>query len=183
VRCLCALKGHPCFSDCATACYARNPAVAQRTSLSDCARDHLRTVRGLTAAQRAARYPLACAEVWGGAATGHTHAAEDGGPGARNGVRLRDVLDDAQPCEDCADDGTQFFSFCLNRPVPADRVQHCLSCGRCFYHRPGFMRRCAYCDGNPLGGVDPEGNDLQGEEAEEENALEMQFAAEGYWGM
>jgi hypothetical protein len=31
VRCLCALKGHPCFSDCAAACYARNPAVAQRT--------------------------------------------------------------------------------------------------------------------------------------------------------
>ena len=66
--------------------------------------------------------------------------------------------------------------------MPADRVTHCLSCGRCFYFRPGFLRRCAYCDGNPLGPDAEDQNYAPGSaEAKEEDAMEMQFALEGYW--
>ncbi len=174
-RCPCAARGHKCFSDCAERCQQRTTPA-----LSDCARDHISVVRSLGAAGMRATYPLACAEVWGGAETGHEHSHGSCGVAAP----LRELLDTAEPCEECCGDGTQFFSFCLNRAVPADRVTHCLSCGQCFYFRPGFLRYCPYCEGNPFGPDAEDQNFEEGSsEAEQENETELRFAAEGYWGM
>ena len=58
-------------------------------------------------------------------------------------VELASALHSCKPCKQCR--GSQYFSFCLNRVVNADRVQHCNDCGRCFYFRPGFARGCPYC--------------------------------------
>jgi hypothetical protein len=98
-------------------------------------------------------------------------------------VALDEVLALAAPCTGCRSRGEQVFSFCLNRAVNADRVHHCLRCGKFFYYRPRFaLRVCPYCDCSPLG------HDAAGEEEEEEDegarrAHEMRIAHEGYWGI
>jgi hypothetical protein len=66
--------------------------------------------------------------------------------------------------------------------VATDRVAHCLSCGRCFCFRPGFTRPCAHCGGPPRGRAARVREESE-EEQREDLQLEMQFAAEGYWGM
>jgi hypothetical protein len=188
--CACVAAGWPCFFDCPDACSAANPlnagalaalsiATGRRVaSLSQCALDHLSTVRSLTPAQLKARYPHACAERWGGAPKVHMHYG-------RPGVPLRALLAPAggllstsgkDACDACAGDGAQFFSFCLNRPVNADRVMHCMACGRCAYFRPYFpSRRCPYCGRCPRLEGDDESDD------DETTSKEMAFAAEGYW--
>ena len=109
--------------------------------LSVCAADHLSVVRSLTPAQRNARYPAACAERWGTPEDEH-HFDGDG----EEGIPLKALLSDsAEVCQDCCADGEQFFSFCMNRAVSSDRVQHCTFCGKCFYYRPGCLMGCAHC--------------------------------------
>ena len=93
-------------------------------------------------------------------------------------VRVLSTTDDA--CERCGGDGDQFFSFCLNRPVNADRVTHCLSCSRCFYfHSDVDARACPYCAAAPGG---PDAEEQPGEASEEALQFEAGLSAEGYWG-
>lgn len=109
-------------------------------SLNECARDHyLSVVKNLTDEQLAARYPLACIERWGGDA----HFDEQDGEAGT--VRLEALLAEYEDCSHCGSDGRQFFSFCLNRPVNSDRVQHCEYCHKCFYFRPGCLKGCQHC--------------------------------------
>jgi hypothetical protein len=193
--CACVRARTPCFYDCAPGCAAANPmnraalASGYRTRLSDCAADHIGVVLSLTPPQLLARYPYACAERWGGAPTRHTH----GGVGAPPGVPLAELMcDSEEACDNCGADGTSFFSFCLNRPVNADRVCHCRACGRCFYFRPGFLGGCCpYCACNPRGGASGDGGAEEEEEEEglregrshaEVTRLEARLAEEGYWG-
>jgi hypothetical protein len=110
-------------------------------ALSACAHDHFDVVSNLTKAQLAARYPAACAERWGQGGGGHPWEGD-----GEAGIPLRKLLRESQePCGECGGDGEQFFSFCLNRPVNGDRVQHCHFCGKCFYYRPGCIQGCAHC--------------------------------------
>lgn len=122
--------------------------------LSTCAADHLSVYRSLTRAMRKARYPAACAERWGTPEDEHHYDAD-----SEEGIPLNALLgNSAEVCEDCGADGEQFFSFCMNRPVPSDRVHHCTYCGKCFYFRPGCLMGCAHCgfgDFSPHGEVDP----------------------------
>jgi len=88
------------------------------------------------------RYPLACEERWGNS-MGTTHCWEmdekPGAPLSATGIQTH------SPCMDCGADGEQYFSYCLNRFVNADRVHHCMWCGRCGYFRPGCMNGCEHC--------------------------------------
>ena len=142
IKCACKAAAMPCFSDCPQACRDRNLRSSLRTRssatdkvtdmpLSDCARDHRSVIMSLSASQFSARYPLACEERWGGSKWGGGEHKSKRGLSSVPLVRVLSTTDDA--CERCGGDGDQFFSFCLNRPVNADRVTHCLSCGRCFY--------------------------------------------------
>jgi len=118
--------------------------------LSECARAHWPLVQSLSQQALEERYQLACIERWGeGGGRQHRYAGADSAP-------LKLLLSRFESCENCGADGEQFFSFCLNRSVNADRVSHCSSCGRCFYFRPGFIDRCPHCNGPsspPLLGV------------------------------
>ena len=97
-------------------------------------------MNSLTPEQLNQKYPLACEERWGTRLGDHYWDENR----VDKGVPLYELLDDAEPpC--CSADGSQFFSFCLNRPVNSDRVQHCEFCGKCFYFRPGCMNGCSYC--------------------------------------
>lgn len=100
------------------------------------------------------RYPAACAERWCSPEDEH-HYDQDG----EVGIPLRALLGRCEDvCSDCGADGEQFFSFCMNRPVNADFVEHCTYCGKCFYYRPGCMMGCAHCGFgtfNAHGEVDP----------------------------
>lgn len=130
--------------------------------LSSCAADHLSVVRSLNAAQLAARYRLACHELdtkCGGANASTAPVAS---------VELASALHSCKPCKQCR--GSQYFSFCLNRVVNADRVQHCNDCGRCFYFRPGFARGCPYCAA---------GDDMDDEEKDWQALFGA--AARGFW--
>lgn len=84
---------------------------------------------------------MACKERWGG--NGH-YDELDGEPDT---VRLEALLgsSDYEDCSHCGADGSQFFSFCLNRPVNSDRVKHCEHCHKCFYFRPGCLKGCQHC--------------------------------------
>jgi hypothetical protein len=55
------------------------------------------------------------------------------------------VLGHVECCQACGADSEMSFSFCLNRVVSSDRVQHCTDCGKCFYFRPGCMGGCQHC--------------------------------------
>ncbi len=112
--------------------------------LSRCAADHFLIVQSLTAAQLNARYSPACLERWGPASNspGHVYCADQ-----QPGIPLKAVLQAHQsPCQTCDSDCDQFFSFCLNRIVNKDRVEHCHQCGKCYYFRPGLgVRACPHC--------------------------------------
>ena len=139
--CACVAAERPCFADdCPAGCVARNPLNTLERSipgydlsrhlLSNCAADHLSVVRGLSAAQLAARYPLEC------------------GFGCRGApAELAKTLTLSRaPCASCGRNGRlKYFSFCLNRVVNAHEVTHCLDCGRCYYLSPGFSSVCPYC--------------------------------------
>ena len=94
-----------------------------------CAADHLSVVRGLSDAQLAARYPLACGLGCSGA------PAE----------LAKTLALSRPPCASCGRSGLKYFSFCLNRVVNAHTVTHCLDCGRCYCMSPGFSSVCPYC--------------------------------------
>ena len=111
----------------------------QRIKLSTCAADHMSVIKNLTNDQLKARYPLACIERWGG--DGHNEEDENDGC-----TSLVDGLGAFDSCVSCGSDGEQWFSFCLNRMVNADRVHHCDYCGKCFYYRPGCMMGCPHCN-------------------------------------
>lgn len=119
--------------------------VGSRIKLSPCAADHLSIVQSLTAAQLNARYPAACEERWG-KMHGATHIYSQDG---LEGIPLHALLTQStEPCLTCGtEDGQseQFFSFCMNRSVNADRVEHCNFCGKCFYYRPGYLKGCIHC--------------------------------------
>ena len=113
----------------------------EQVTLSTCAADHMTVVRNLTKDQWNARYQLACAERWGDSSGEHNEEDENDGC-----ICLRDGLGVSGPCISCGGDGMQFFSFCLNRMVNADRVKHYDYCGKCFYFRPGCLMGCPYCN-------------------------------------
>ena len=82
---------------------------------------------------------MACVELRGSAAgTNHVAAAQRGeGDGCAPLAALLEDNGRAGPCASCGPDRRAWFSFCLNRAVNEDRTKHCMSCGRCFYFRPG----------------------------------------------
>lgn len=84
-------------------------------------------------------YTLACKERWG--TSFHEHVTDDG----NQGVPLENGLATSSPCSSCGSDSDQWFSFCLNRFVNADRVHHCDNCGQCGYFRPGCIAGCEHC--------------------------------------
>eukprot|EP00605_Chrysophyceae_sp_TOSAG23-4_P000263 GSChrysophyteH1.ASY1.ANO1.304.1 assembled CDS len=166
-----------------------NPTKPRATAkeekcLHACALDHLRIVRNLTEEQLNQRYPMACGERWG---RPEAHRWEED---QELGVPLSEILDFADPCMDCGADGGQFFSFCLNRSVNADRVCHCEHCGRCFYYRPGCIKGCEHCGmgQNPGWCFEKEEPHRYPEDERDcsipKNAdyFTRGLAAEGYWG-
>lgn len=117
---------------------------AKAGELSECALDHyLSVVRHLTPEQLEQTYPLACIERWGDIERGPPHGDED--QEELGVVALCHVLDTYEDCQACGGDGQQFFSFCLNRPVNDNMVQHCEFCHKCFYFRPGCQKGCEHC--------------------------------------
>jgi hypothetical protein len=127
------------------------PKMPNRKYLSPCAADHFDVVANLSKEQLNARYPAACEERWGKRSEGHPWEGDD-----EEGIPLKVLLrPTCDPCASCGADGEQYFSFCMNRPVNADRVQHCSYCKRCFYYRPGCLMGCAHCGmGSYYGPVD-----------------------------
>lgn len=88
--------------------------IIESQDLSEYAKDHyLSVIQNLTEEQMKERYQLACIERWGG--QGHYDEVD----GERDTVSLETLLGsrDYESCSHCGSDGTQFFSFCLNRPV------------------------------------------------------------------
>jgi hypothetical protein len=177
--CPCQMAGRPCFEFCPAQCQRANPSNRLRlpsgksVALSVCARDHLTTVRGLSEAQLEAKYRKACIERWGNTYGNHSNPKN-------LDVVLRRLLRKKawEGCRDCGADGAQFFSFCFNRAVNADRVAHCMHCGRCFYFRPGFLERCSYCFKEQADQEYEYKNDMDSMFG---NQAEAQMAQEGYW--
>lgn len=201
-RCPCEAARRPCFGGCDPRCVRASPLVPRTPAgepLSDCARDHAALVAALTPEQRAARVPLACIErragklecMLGGPSCGpgegpggarHYHQPGDGGAQLAGLVPVGAILAPSdEACAGCGEDGLSFFSFCLNRVVNADRVKHCLSCGRCFYYRKFCgVGRCPYCD-RPASGCE-EDSDSDLDEHSEAWRCRCQLASEGAWG-
>lgn len=152
LRCPCVVEGKPCRPDiCRLRCLQRNNFNRirnRRISFSECAMDHRSIINSLTPDQMKAKYPLACIERWP-KSDEHCYADEDedeNNPSRKDMVPLYKLLKESEnPCTECGADGDQFFSFCMNRPVNGDRVQHCKFCGKCFYFRPGCLMGCTYC--------------------------------------
>ena len=153
--------------------------------LSPCARNHLRVVAKLTTQQLDALYFPACIERWGNSA-GAKHGAN-----GTVGVPLRALLaSDAAPCDGCGGDGEQYFCFCMNRAVNANKVEHCPYCHRCWYGKYG-TRRCAYCkkrepDTGPYGTDKDDSCNVEASRWEYEDSGHDEYqaglASEGYWG-
>jgi hypothetical protein len=105
----------------------------ERETLSKCGLDHIDTIRSLTEEQLEQRYPLACEERWGPMGGHHYNNDGEEGMPLSDAMLLKNIDSlnrDIAPCQECGQDGEQFFSFCLNRLVNADRVKHCEFCGR-----------------------------------------------------
>mmetsp|Transcript_35708 Transcript_35708/g.60392 ORF Transcript_35708/g.60392 Transcript_35708/m.60392 type:complete len:203 (-) Transcript_35708:190-798(-) len=85
-------------------------------------------------------------------------------------------------CTGCGGDGTQRFCFCMNRAVNSNYVNHCFSCGKCFYTRHGTMR-CSHCKALEPGIEEYFGRKEESKWAWEiPDEMEAGLASEGYWG-
>jgi len=182
--CPCYTKySRPCVN-CSETCTHNNPLnyLNNQRITSTCALMHLSVIKGLSKEQLASRYKLACAERWGG-------KDHQGDEETDQCIALGEdcMLSTSAPCGGCGNDGEQWFSFCLNRFVNADRVSHCTHCGKCFYFRPGFLGCCQHCGFQENGsflfdGPETEIIDQYSGIRENLDPMELGMAAEGYWG-
>ena len=198
--CPCIEKGRPCLSNCPSHCSEANPRndvvleegttlyTGKVTDATACAMAHLPTVLSLTPEQLDARYTLACIERWG-ESRGWDHQIQDDDQDQKGTVSLRALLYGNgskgyfEGCISCGSDGSQRFCFCMNRAVNSNYVQHCFSCGKCFYIRHG-TQRCPYCKA-----LDPAVEGFYHRKGESKWAWELPsdefeegLASEGYWG-
>jgi ankyrin repeat protein len=150
---------------------------APSVKLSVCAADHRSVLASLSAEQLAAKYTKGCVELWG--PKGHS--------GPRGEVSLQELLmtEEYKDCQSCGSDGTQFFSFCLNRAVCSKIVRHCDFCGQCYYYRGEVaVTRCPHC---LLMEAELDRTEDPRKKLNPKNPTSIRFlrglANEGYWGM
>jgi hypothetical protein len=209
-RCPCVERARPCLGSCPVRCSNKNPhntvvlqdgielcTGAVSSDATACAMAHLPVVKSLTLKQLSARYDLACIERWGDSMGGEHEVVdeeedddddEDNGEAKKGTVSLRQLLYGEgyhgyfEGCTGCGGDGTQRFCFCMNRAVNSNYVNHCFSCGKCFYTRHGTMR-CSHCKALEPGTEEYFGREEESKWAWEiPDEMEAGLASEGYWG-